>query len=106
MKKILNFSQFVLNEVQVQNSEQAVQLIANMKSKKEKQQIIQDISNAYLSRELLDGNKVLKFNDKNQDISVIQSILKGLGYLQNNYIDGLLDTPTIESVKLLIKDFF
>lgn len=105
MKKILNFSQFVLNEVQVQNAEQAVQLITNMKSSVEKKSIIKDISNGYLSKELLDGNKVLKINDKNQDISVIQSILKGLGYLQNNHTDGLLDDSTMESVKLLIKDF-
>jgi hypothetical protein len=105
MKKILNFSDFVLNEIKIQNPEEAINVISKQIDKNEKDKVIREISSEYFSEELLDGSKILKLNDRNQDISVIQSILIALGYLKNKYADGVLDLQTIESIQLIIKDF-
>jgi uncharacterized protein YcbK (DUF882 family) len=104
-KKIMNCSDFVLNEVEIQNAEQAIELISKQTEKKDKAILIKDISKGYFSKELIEGQKTLNLNDRNQDIAVIQSILIGLGYLKNHAADGTLDTSTIESVRSIIKDF-
>lgn len=101
----MNFSDFVLNEMEIQNAEQAIELISKQTEKKDKEILIKDISNQYFSKELIDGQKTLNINDRNQDIAVIQSILVGLGYLKNHIADGKLDSTTIESIKSIIKDF-
>lgn len=101
----MNFSDFVLNEVEIQNAEQAIELISKQTEKKDKAILIKDISKGYFSKELIEGQKTLNLNDRNQDIAVIQSILIGLGYLKNHAADGTLDTSTIESVRSIIKDF-
>ena len=101
----MNCSDFVLNEVEIQNAEQAIELISKQTEKKDKAILIKDISKGYFSKELIEGQKTLNLNDRNQDIAVIQSILIGLGYLKNHAADGTLDTSTIESVRSIIKDF-
>jgi hypothetical protein len=104
-KKIYSFGEFVLNEVKIQNAQEAIGLITSKSDKKEKSDLVKEITREYFSQELIDGLKVLNINDRSQDISVLQSILIGLGYLKNHNADGLLDQATIDAAKTISKDF-
>lgn len=87
---ILNFADFVLNEIKIQNAEEAIGIIKNQTKSDDKEKVIKEITKEYFSQELIDGQKVLNLNDRNQDIAVVQSILIALGYLKNHSADGLL----------------
>lgn len=102
---IYNFSDFVLNEIKIQNAEQAIEIIQAEKDKNKRENLIKDIVKTYFSEELIAGTKTLNLSDRNQDIAVLQSILISYGYLKNHKADGTLDSETLESVKLMIKDF-
>lgn len=104
-KKIFNFREYVLNELNIQNAEQAIDLIKNQSKSEDKESLIKEITKEYFSKELIDGQKTLNLNDRNQDIAVVQSILIALGYLKSHSADGVLDSVTLDAVKSIIKDF-
>lgn len=104
-KKVFSFREYVLNEISIQNAEAAVDMIKTQTKSDDREKLIKEITKEYFSQELLNGQRVLNLNDKNQDISVIQSILIGLGYLLNHESDGVLDLATLEAVKSIVKDF-
>jgi uncharacterized protein YcbK (DUF882 family) len=104
-KFILKFSDFVLNEVKIQNAEEAIRLIQSETDKNKKEELVKDIVSTYFSDDVINGNKTLNLSDKNQDVSVLQAILISYDYLKNHLPDGVLDSQTLDAVKLMIKDF-
>jgi len=95
----------VLNEIKIQNAEEAIGIIKNQTKSDDKEKVIKEITKEYFSQELIDGQKVLSLNDRNQDIAVVQSILIGLGYLKNHGADGILDITTLDAVKNMVNEF-
>ena len=104
-KKIFNYHEFVLNEIKIQNAEEAIGIIKNQTKSDDRETVIKEITKEYFSQELIDGQKVLNLNDRNQDIAVVQSILIALGYLKNHSADGTLDINTLDAVKNMVKEF-
>lgn len=104
-KRIFNFSEFVLNEIMIQNGDDAVRIISSEPDSEKKEKIVQDISRTYLSQEFITGQKILKPNDAGQDVIVIQSILKGIGYLKDFELNGILDPKTMEAIRDFAKLF-
>jgi uncharacterized protein YcbK (DUF882 family) len=104
-KKIYNYEEFVLNEMKLQNAEEAIDIIKKQTTSDDKEKVIKEISKEYFSIELINGQRVLNLNDRNQDISVVQSILIGLGYLQNHNANGILDIDTLNATKAIVKEF-
>jgi uncharacterized protein YcbK (DUF882 family) len=104
-KKIMKFSEFILNEVLIQNGDDAVNQISAEINLDKKEKLIQDISKTYLSQDVITGVNTLKPNDNNRDVLVLQSILKGIGYLKNHSINGLLDKETMSAIQSFCKKF-
>lgn len=104
-KKIFNYQEFVLNEIQIQNAEEAIEIIKKQTKSDDKEKVIKEITKEYFSQELINGQKILNLNDRNQDIAVVQSILVALGYLKNHNVDSILDIATLDAVKLMVKEF-
>jgi hypothetical protein len=102
---IKNFSDFVLNEIKIQNAEEAIEKIQAEKDKDKREDLVKEIVKTYFSEELILGTKVLNLSDRNQDIAVLQSILISYEYLKNHKADGALDNATLDAVKSMIKDF-
>jgi uncharacterized protein YcbK (DUF882 family) len=102
---ILNFSDFVLNEIKIQNAEEAIKLIKDEKDKSKKEELVKEITKTYFSDDVINGTKILTISEKNQDISVLQSILISYDFLKNHKADGILDAATLEAVKSMIANF-
>ncbi len=104
-RTILNFSDFVLNEIVIQNAKDAIRVITSEPDQEKKEKIVQDISNEYLSQELVSGQKILKPNDRDMDVLIIQSLLRGLGYLKDSDVTSVLDTKTMQGIQDFAKRF-
>ena len=104
--KILKFSEFILNEALIiKNAEDAVRLITAEIDLEKKEKLIQNISKDYLSQEAITGQVNLKPGDVSQDVSVLQSILKGIGYLPKHPINRTLDKETMTAIQGFCKKF-
>lgn len=103
-RNILSFKDFVLNEIYVQNAEQAVDIIYKEKDKQNRDKIVREIADEYFSDDLIFGRLQLSLNSEGQDVSVLQSILKGLGYLPSSYvITYKLDDVTFQAIEKFAK---
>jgi hypothetical protein len=56
-KFILKFSDFVLNEVKIQNAEEAIRLIQSETDKNKKEELVKDIVNTYFSDDVINGDR-------------------------------------------------
>lgn len=104
-KKILTYSKFILNEVLITGPEQAVSIISAEPDKNAKKRIIKEIAQEYFSDDLLFGRIQLSLNSQSQDVSVLQAILKSLGYLKKHTIDAKIDQETMLAVQAFGKRF-
>lgn len=104
-KKILTYSKFILNEVLITGPEHAISIISTAPDKKVRRQIIKQIAQEYFSDDLLFGRTQLSLNSESQDVSVLQTILKSLGYLKNHMIDAKIDQDTMLAVQSFAKKF-
>lgn len=104
--KIMKFSEFVLSEaVIIKNADDAVRMISAETNLEKKEKLIQDISKDYLSQDVITGQISLKPGDVSQNVSVIQSILKGIGYLTKHPINNTLDKETMTAIQGFCKKF-
>lgn len=104
-KKILTYSKYILNEVLITGPEQAVAVISAEPNKNTRRKIIKEIAQEYFSDDLLFGRIQLSLNSESQDVSVLQAILKSLGYLKKHMIDAKIDVETMLAVQSFGKKF-
>lgn len=98
-RTILTYKEFVLNEVMVSSPEEAIALISRESDISARNKVIKEIAGEYFSDDLIFGRKQLSLNSMGQDVSVLQTILKSIGYLKNQQINGVLDQQTMVAVQ-------
>jgi uncharacterized protein YcbK (DUF882 family) len=104
-KRILKYSKFILNEVLITGPEQAVAIISAEPNEDTRKKIIKEIAQEYFSDDLLFGRIEISLNSESQDVSVLQTILKSLGYLKKHTIDAKVDVETMLAVQAFGKRF-
>jgi uncharacterized protein YcbK (DUF882 family) len=104
-RKILTYDKFTLNEVLITGPEQAISVISAEPDKKVRRQIIKQIAQEYFSDDLIFGRTQLSLNSQSQDVSVLQTILKSLGYLKKHMIDAKIDQETMLAVQSFANKF-
>lgn len=104
-RRILTYDKFNLNEVLITGPEQAISIISAESDKNAKKRIIKEIAQEYFSDDLIFGRTQLSLNSQSQDVSVLQTILKSLGYLKKHIVDAKIDQETMIAVQSFAKGF-
>jgi uncharacterized protein YcbK (DUF882 family) len=104
-RNILTYKEFALNEVMVSSPEEAISLISRETNINARNKVIKEIVGEYFSDDLIFGRKQLSLNTSGQDVSVLQTILKSIGYLKNQQINGILDQKTMVAVQSFGKKY-
>jgi len=104
-RRILTYDKFNLNEVLITGPEQAISIISAESDKSAKKRIIKEIAQEYFSDDLIFGRTQLSLNSQSQDVSVLQTILKSLGYLKKHIVDAKIDQETMIAVQSFAKGF-
>lgn len=85
--------------INIKTPRDIITVIQSAKTVGEKEGYVKDISRNFISYKTKEGVQNLPVDSQGQDIQVIQTLLVGLGYLQQNDLSGKLDSKMISALE-------